>query len=65
MGAVTDDHKAFIDAGLPYIDLIGLPYAYWHRLGDLPAQCDPMVLASLGEVLIEFLRREIDLLGPP
>jgi hypothetical protein len=56
----TDDHMSFIDVGLPFIDLIGLPhYRYWHKVGDTPDKCDPATMATLGNVLIEFVRGEI------
>ena len=58
-GAIIDDHLAFIRAGVPFIDLIGLPYPYWHRLGDRPERCDPEVMRRLGMVLKEFIRAEL------
>ncbi len=61
IGPMLDDHVPFLQAGFPYIDLIGLPYPYWHRLGDAPDQCDAEVMAQLGEVLIRFIPEELKL----
>ena len=58
LGSMIDDHYSFIREKLPFIDLIGLPYAHWHRISDTPDKCDGHVMSKLGNVLIEFLRRE-------
>lgn len=57
--AMVDDHLPFIRAGYRYIDLIGLPYAYWHRVGDTPDQCDPVTMNQVAGVVIEFIRQEL------
>ncbi|MCE5231129.1 M28 family peptidase [bacterium] len=54
--STTDDHRPWIDAGVPYVDLIGWPYAYWHTAGDTPEHCDPKAMRALGEVLDFFIR---------
>ena len=59
VGPILDDHYPFIQAGVPYIDLIGLPYAYWHRMQDTPEQCDAGVMERLALVLIEFIKNEL------
>lgn len=64
IGPMIDDHLPFIRSGVPYIDLIGLPYDYWHRLGDTPDECDPEVMAAVGSVLIEFMATELKLAVP-
>lgn len=58
-GAYVDDHYFFINKGYPFIDLIGLPYAFWHRTGDTPEACDPKVMEAVGSVLIEFIERDL------
>ena len=50
-GAVYDDHVPFLEAGIPAIDLIGLPYQHWHTVGDTPAACDPASLAAVGALI--------------
>ncbi|MBI1785791.1 M28 family peptidase [Candidatus Sumerlaeota bacterium] len=59
VGETTDDHVPFIQKGVPYMDLIGWGYPQWHRLGDLPAACDPRVMHQVATVLMEFIRREM------
>ncbi len=61
MDRMIDDHYPFVQIGKPYIDLIGLPYPYWHRSGDLPDQCDGQVMSAIGATLLEFSRREIEI----
>lgn len=52
----SDDHRPWIDAGVPFIDLIGMPYAYWHTAGDTPEHCDPKSMRALAEVLNFYIR---------
>lgn len=58
-GDVIDDHYAFIKKGLPYINVIGLPYEHWHRAGDKPEACDPRVMSQIGLVIVEFIKSEL------
>lgn len=58
LGAITDDHLPFVRKGIPFIDLIGWGYPYWHRSGDVPERCDAEVMKALGGVLVEFVSRE-------
>ncbi|MEN6624865.1 MAG: M28 family peptidase [Candidatus Sumerlaeia bacterium] len=53
---MTDDHRPWIDAGVPFIDLVGWPYAYWHTAGDTPERCDAQAMHALAEVLEQFVR---------
>lgn len=55
---IIDDHIPWIDAGVPYIDLLGLPYAYWHRVGDKPDNCSAATLAAVGEVAMIWIRQK-------
>lgn len=55
-GAVYDDHIAFLQKGIPVIDLIHTPFpSYWHTTADLPAQCSAESLDQVGEVLLEVI----------
>lgn len=65
VGPIYDDHMPFIEKGLPYLDVIGLPYEHWHRSTDTPATCDPASLDAVGRAMLEFLRREIAILEVP
>jgi Zn-dependent M28 family amino/carboxypeptidase len=53
-GTVYDDHVPFLEAGIPAIDLLGLPYQHWHTVGDAPAACDPASLAAVGSLVVSL-----------
>jgi hypothetical protein len=53
--AVTDDHVAFLQAGIAAVDLIDLDYAAWHTLEDAPDQCSPESLAQVGQLLVALI----------
>ncbi|UCG53135.1 MAG: M28 family peptidase [Candidatus Latescibacterota bacterium] len=53
--AVYDDHVPLILAGIPVVDLIEFPYAYWHTLEDTPDKCSPETLRQVGVLLTDFL----------
>jgi acetylornithine deacetylase/succinyl-diaminopimelate desuccinylase-like protein len=50
-----DDHIPLLRAGIPTVDLIGLPYEHWHTLADTPEACDPETLRQVGTLLLDFL----------
>jgi Zn-dependent M28 family amino/carboxypeptidase len=52
---VYDDHIPLIMAGIPVVDLIEFPYAYWHTLEDTPDKCSPETLRQVGVLLTDFL----------
>lgn len=52
---VYDDHIPLLRAGIPAIDLIGLPYEHWHKLGDTPEACSPETLRQVGTLLLDFI----------
>lgn len=53
--AVEDDHKPFIDAGIPAIDLIDLDYPAWHTPDDTLDKLDPMSMKIVGDVVVAAL----------
>lgn len=53
--AIYDDHVPLLRAGIPTVDLIGLPYEHWHTLGDTPEACSPETLRQVGTLLLDFL----------
>ncbi|NNF56646.1 MAG: M28 family peptidase [Rhodothermaceae bacterium] len=58
-GPVVDDHIAFLQNGVPMIDLIHYPFpATWHTTNDVPAACSAASLQQVGEVLVEVLYRD-------
>jgi hypothetical protein len=58
-GRYIDDHLPYIRKNIRVINLIGLPYPFWHRAGDRPEALDPRAMGRVGEVLLEFLKREM------
>ena len=52
---ILDDHVPLLRAGIPTVDLIGLPYAYWHTVSDTPDKCSQESLRQVGVLLIDFL----------
>ena len=52
---VTDDHLPWIRAGVPFIDLVGINYQYWHTAGDTPAHCKGSVMSAVAEVVYQYV----------
>lgn len=65
-GSVLDDHVAFLDRGVPAVDLIDFDYgpenSYWHTPRDTMNKLSAESLEAVGRVLVETLRR-LDQLG--
>ncbi|MGH9863616.1 MAG: M28 family peptidase [Candidatus Acidiferrales bacterium] len=59
--AVEDDHMPFIRAGVAAVDLIDFDYGpqnrYWHTPQDTPDKLSPRSLETVGEVVLETVRR--------
>jgi glutaminyl-peptide cyclotransferase len=54
--SITDDHRSFLDAGIPAVDLIQYPFpAYWHTLEDTPDKCTAESLEIVGRVMEVFV----------
>jgi hypothetical protein len=52
---IYDDHVPLLRAGIPTVDLIGLPYAHWHTLQDTPDKCSQETLRQVGTLVVDFL----------
>jgi Zn-dependent M28 family amino/carboxypeptidase len=65
-GSVMDDHVAFLERGVPAVDLIDFDYgpnnSYWHTPRDTMNKLSADSLEVVGRVLVETLRR-LDQLG--
>lgn len=59
---LIDDHRSFLDAGIPAVDIIDFDYPYWHTLADTPDKCSPDSLETVGRVVEQFV---IEQLGTP
>jgi hypothetical protein len=53
--AVYDDHIAFLEAGIPCIDLIDFDYPYWHTIADTPDKCSAASLGKIGRVIVNVI----------
>jgi hypothetical protein len=56
---IQDDHLALNRAGIPAVDIIPNldDYPHWHRLTDLPKNCDGATLEQVGKVVSVWLQR--------
>jgi hypothetical protein len=59
-GSILDDHRPFLSAGIPSLDIIQhAPFPwYWHTLEDTPDKCSAESLEIVGRVLEVFLVRQ-------
>ncbi|MFW9890282.1 MAG: M28 family peptidase [Candidatus Thorarchaeota archaeon] len=55
--AILDDHKPFLDADIPSVDIIHHnPFpATWHTVDDIPERCSAESLQIVGEVVETYL----------
>ncbi len=54
--SILDDHRPFLDAGIPALDLIQVPFPwYWHTLEDTPDKCSNESLQIVGSVLEAYI----------
>jgi glutaminyl-peptide cyclotransferase len=60
MNTVDDDHKPFLERGVPSADLIDFEYGYnnvfWHTTDDTVDKLSPKSLQIVGEVTLETVR---------
>ena len=58
-GPVLDDHIAFLQRGIPVVDLIHYPFPdTWHTTADVPGACSAESLDQVGETLVELIYGE-------
>ncbi len=57
--AMLDDHRPFLDAGIPAIDIIDFEYPYWHTLADSPDKCSSSSLEIVGLVVEHFMESQL------
>ena len=55
---VNDDHKPFLERGLPTVLIIDFDYDVWHTVADTPEHCSPESLGAVGRVLEALIRSE-------
>ncbi|MHA2405754.1 MAG: M28 family peptidase [Candidatus Hermodarchaeia archaeon] len=58
--AMIDDHRPFLSAGIPAVDIIDFTYPYWHTLEDTPDKCSASSLEAVGQVIEAFLEAQLE-----
>jgi hypothetical protein len=61
---MIDDHRPFLDVGIPAVDIIDFDYPYWHTLADTPDKCSPASLEAVGRVVESFVEQQLMLPTP-
>jgi hypothetical protein len=59
--AVYDDHIHLLKAGVEAVNLIDFDYEYWHTVQDIPENCSPESLGSVGRVVLTWIYRRAGL----
>lgn len=62
---VEDDHVAFLDAGIPAVDVIDLDYAQWHTADDDLDAVSARSLQIVGDVIVASLPKIVARLQRP
>jgi glutaminyl-peptide cyclotransferase len=62
---VEDDHVAFLDAGIPAVDVIDLDYAQWHTADDNLDAVSARSLQIVGDVIVASLPKIVARLQKP
>jgi Iap family predicted aminopeptidase len=52
---LVDDHTAFLQRGIPAVNIIDFSYPYWHTVEDTPDKVSPQSLQNVGDVLLTWL----------
>lgn len=55
---IFDDHIAFLERGIPVVDLIDIDDPHWHTQEDKLEHLDPHAMAEVAEVVIQWIRDE-------
>lgn len=64
---ILDDHLSLLNVGIPTVNIVPsasqfavnrfIDYPHWHRLSDIPANCDPEGMDQVARVLRVWLQR--------
>lgn len=57
--SIGDDHRPFLAAGIPAVDIIDFDYPPWHTLEDTPDKCSPESLDAVGQVVEDFIQQQL------
>jgi glutaminyl-peptide cyclotransferase len=55
---VLDDHRPFLEAGIPAIDIIDFDYPYWHTIQDTPDKVSAESLQAVGDTLYTWIMQQ-------
>jgi glutaminyl-peptide cyclotransferase len=55
---ILDDHRPFLDLGIPAIDIIDFDYPYWHTINDTTDKVSADSLAVVGNTLLTWLSEQ-------
>ncbi|WP_169788753.1 M28 family peptidase [Vulgatibacter incomptus] len=55
---ILDDHTAFLDRGIPVVDLIDIEDPAWHTHADTLDKLDPAVMAEVTDVVLGWIRSQ-------
>lgn len=58
-GPITDDHLAFIEAGIPVIDILEVFPLTWHTVDDTSEHCSADSLGQVGDTLMHVIYEEL------
>lgn len=58
---ILDDHRPFLDLGIPAIDIIDFDYPYWHTLEDTKDKVSADSLSVVGNTLLTWIIEQTDL----
>jgi glutaminyl-peptide cyclotransferase len=53
--SIVDDHRPFVQAGIPAILIIDFEYPYWHTTADTVDKVSPESLKAVGDVLLTWI----------
>jgi Iap family predicted aminopeptidase len=56
--SMIDDHKPFLEAGIPAIDIIDFDYPYWHTTQDTPDKVSAESLEIVGRTLWTWVTQQ-------
>ncbi len=54
---MVDDHRPFLDRGIPAVDIIDFDYSYWHTVDDTADKAAPESLERVGRTLEAWLQQ--------
>jgi glutaminyl-peptide cyclotransferase len=63
--SILDDHRPFLEAGIPAVDLIDFDYPYWHTTADTLDKVSAESLKAVGETLVAWLKNGSALFSQP